>query len=131
MRALNTDAERVGVKARHTDTQVHRPGPFDICSLVRSTGHEHAVVVVPGARLVLHAHVSCAEIACYTHTVVDPTGDVCPVRQAVLGTWYTVPPRTVVAGVTHTTFQELLLTPFNVHEILGFEILSPEKNLCQ
>jgi len=33
--------------------------------------------------------------------------------------------------VTHTTFQELLLTPFNVHEILGFEILSSEKRFCQ
>jgi len=32
--------------------------------------------------------------------------------------------------VTHTTFQELLLTPFNVHEILGFEILSSEKHFC-
>jgi len=32
--------------------------------------------------------------------------------------------------VTHTTFQELLLTPFNVHKILGFEILSSEKHLC-
>ena len=30
--------------------------------------------------------------------------------------------------VTRTTFQELLLTPFNVHEILGFEILSSEKH---
>jgi len=29
--------------------------------------------------------------------------------------------------VTHTTFQELLLTPFTVLEILGFEILS-QKN---
>jgi len=32
--------------------------------------------------------------------------------------------------VTHTTFQELLLTQFNVHEILGFEILSSEKHFC-
>jgi len=32
--------------------------------------------------------------------------------------------------VTHTTFQELLLTPNNVHEILGFEILSSEKHCC-
>jgi len=32
--------------------------------------------------------------------------------------------------VTHTTFQELLLTPFKVHEILGFEILSSEKHFC-
>ena len=32
--------------------------------------------------------------------------------------------------VTHTTFQELLLTPFNVHEILGFEMLSSEKHFC-
>jgi len=32
--------------------------------------------------------------------------------------------------VTHTTFQELLLTPFTVHEILGFEILSSEKHFC-
>jgi len=32
--------------------------------------------------------------------------------------------------VTHTTFQELLLTPCNVHEILGFEILSSEKHFC-
>jgi len=32
--------------------------------------------------------------------------------------------------VTRTTFQELLLTPFNVHEILGFEILSSEKHFC-
>ena len=31
---------------------------------------------------------------------------------------------------THTTFQELLLTPFNVPEILGFEILSSEKHFC-
>jgi len=30
--------------------------------------------------------------------------------------------------VTHTTFQELLLTPFTVHEILEFEILSSEKH---
>jgi len=29
---------------------------------------------------------------------------------------------------THTTFQELLLTPFAVHEILEFEILSSEKH---
>jgi len=32
--------------------------------------------------------------------------------------------------VTHTTSQELLLTPFPVHEILGFEILSSEKHFC-
>jgi len=32
--------------------------------------------------------------------------------------------------MTHTTFQELLLTPFNVHEILGFENLSSEKHFC-
>jgi hypothetical protein len=32
--------------------------------------------------------------------------------------------------VTRTTFQELLLAPFNVHEILGFEILSSEKHFC-
>ena len=32
--------------------------------------------------------------------------------------------------VTHTTFQKLLLTPFNVHKILGFEILSSEKHFC-
>jgi len=32
--------------------------------------------------------------------------------------------------VTHTTFQELLLTPFTVHEIVGFEILSSEKHFC-
>ena len=32
--------------------------------------------------------------------------------------------------VTHTTFQELLLTPFNVHEILGFETLSSVKYFC-
>jgi len=32
--------------------------------------------------------------------------------------------------VTHTNFQELLLTPFNVHEFLGFEILSSEKHVC-
>jgi len=32
--------------------------------------------------------------------------------------------------VTHTTFQKLLLTPFNVHEILGFEILSSDKHFC-
>jgi len=32
--------------------------------------------------------------------------------------------------VTHTTFQELLLTPFNMHEILGFENLSSEKLFC-
>jgi len=32
--------------------------------------------------------------------------------------------------VTHTTFQELLLTPFNVHEILGFKILSSEQHFC-
>jgi len=32
--------------------------------------------------------------------------------------------------VTRTTFQELLLTPFNVHEILGFQILSSEKHFC-
>jgi len=30
--------------------------------------------------------------------------------------------------VTHTTFQELLLTPFTLHEILEFEILSAEKH---
>ena len=30
--------------------------------------------------------------------------------------------------MTHTTFQELLLTPFKVHEILWFEILSSEKH---
>jgi len=30
----------------------------------------------------------------------------------------------------NTTFQELLLTPFIVHEILGFEILSSEKHIC-
>ena len=33
--------------------------------------------------------------------------------------------------MTHTTIQELLLTPFNVHEILGFEILSSQKHFCQ
>jgi len=33
--------------------------------------------------------------------------------------------------VTNTTFQELLLTPLNVHEILGFEILSSEKYFCR
>ena len=32
--------------------------------------------------------------------------------------------------MTHNTFQELLLAPFNVHEILGFEILSSEKHFC-
>jgi len=32
--------------------------------------------------------------------------------------------------VTYTTFQELLLSPFHVHEILGFEILSSEKHFC-
>ena len=32
--------------------------------------------------------------------------------------------------MTYTTFQELLLTPFNLHEILGFEILSSEKHFC-
>jgi len=32
--------------------------------------------------------------------------------------------------VTHTTFQKLLLTPFTVHEILEFEILSSEKHFC-
>ena len=32
--------------------------------------------------------------------------------------------------MTHTTFQEFLLTPFDVHEILGFEILSSEKHFC-
>jgi len=32
--------------------------------------------------------------------------------------------------VTHTTFQELLFTPFNVREVLGFEILSSEKHFC-
>ena len=32
--------------------------------------------------------------------------------------------------MTHTTFQELLLTPFNVHKILRFEILSSEKHFC-
>jgi len=32
--------------------------------------------------------------------------------------------------VTHTTFQELLLTPFTLHEILEFEILSSEKQFC-
>jgi len=32
--------------------------------------------------------------------------------------------------LTHTSFQELLLTPFTVHEILGFEILSSEKHFC-
>ena len=32
--------------------------------------------------------------------------------------------------VTRTAFQELLLTPFNVHEILGIEILSSEKHFC-
>jgi len=31
--------------------------------------------------------------------------------------------------VTHTTFQELHLTPFTVHEILEFEILSSQKHL--
>ena len=30
--------------------------------------------------------------------------------------------------VTHTTFQELHLTPFNLHEILEFEILSSQKH---
>ena len=29
---------------------------------------------------------------------------------------------------TNTTFQQLLLTPFILHEILGFEILSSEKH---
>ena len=43
---------------------------------------------------------------------------------------------TLVSGaflhlVTHTTFQELVLTPFNLHEILGFEILSSEKHFYQ
>jgi len=32
--------------------------------------------------------------------------------------------------VTHSTFQELLLTPLNVNQILGFEILSSEKHFC-
>jgi len=32
--------------------------------------------------------------------------------------------------VTHTTFQELPLTPFTVHEFLEFEILSSEKHFC-
>jgi len=32
---------------------------------------------------------------------------------------------------TYTTFQELLFTPFNVHGILGFEILSSEKYFCR
>jgi len=32
--------------------------------------------------------------------------------------------------VTHTTFQELLLTPFSLHEILEFSILSSEKHFC-
>jgi len=32
--------------------------------------------------------------------------------------------------VTHTAFQELLLTPFTLHEILEFEILSSEKHFC-
>jgi len=32
--------------------------------------------------------------------------------------------------VTHTTFQELLLTPFHLHEILGLDILSSEKHFC-
>jgi len=32
--------------------------------------------------------------------------------------------------VTHNTFQELLITPFTVHEIVGFEILSSEKHFC-
>jgi len=86
MRALDADAERVGAKAGHADAQVRRPGPFDVSSLVHNTRHKHAVLVVPGARLAVHAHVSGAEIAGYTHAVVDPTGDVCPVRQAVLGT---------------------------------------------
>jgi len=30
--------------------------------------------------------------------------------------------------VTHTTFQELLLTPITMHEILGFDIISSEKH---
>ena len=34
-------------------------------------------------------------------------------------------------NVTQTAFQELLLTPHNVHEILGFEILSSEKHFCR
>ena len=33
--------------------------------------------------------------------------------------------------MTHTTFQELLPTPLNVHEILGFEILRSEKHFCR
>jgi len=33
--------------------------------------------------------------------------------------------------VTHTTFLEHLLTSLNVHEILGFEILSSEKHFCR
>jgi len=32
--------------------------------------------------------------------------------------------------MTHATFQEPLLTPFSLHEILGFEILSSEKHFC-
>jgi len=32
--------------------------------------------------------------------------------------------------MTLTFFQELLLTSFNVHEILGFEILCSEKHFC-
>jgi len=32
--------------------------------------------------------------------------------------------------MTHTTFQELLLTPITVHEILGFDIFSSEKHFC-
>ena len=32
--------------------------------------------------------------------------------------------------MTHTIFQELLLTPFSGHEILGFEILSSDKHFC-
>jgi len=32
--------------------------------------------------------------------------------------------------VTHTTFQELLLNPFTVHEILGFEVWNSEKHFC-
>jgi len=32
--------------------------------------------------------------------------------------------------VTHTTFQELLLTIFTLYEILRFEILSSEKHFC-
>jgi len=34
------------------------------------------------------------------------------------------------AHIPPTTFQELLLIPFNLHEILRFEILRSEKYFC-